>query len=69
MPKLVENQFKPWTPSDVAELRAFVDEEMSVDEIADELGRTVAAVRAKAAQEDIPLTPAAAKKADRDEDE
>jgi predicted transcriptional regulator len=65
----VPNQQKPWTSSDVAELRAFVDEEMSVGEIARELGRTVAAVRAKAAQEDIPLTPAAAKKADIDEDE
>ena len=30
----VPNQQKPWTPSDVAELRAFVDEEMTVGEIA-----------------------------------
>jgi predicted transcriptional regulator len=69
MRQSVPNQQKPWTPSDVAELRAFVDEEMSVNEIACELGRTVAAVRAKAAQEDIPLTPTAAMKADRDDDE
>jgi predicted transcriptional regulator len=69
MPHSVRNQQKPWTPSDVAELRAFVDEEMSLREIARELGRTVAAVRAKAAQEDIPLTSAAAMKADVDEDE
>jgi predicted transcriptional regulator len=48
MAKTVENQFKPWTPSDVAELQAFVDEDMSVEEIAQELGRTVEAVRAKA---------------------
>jgi predicted transcriptional regulator len=69
MPNSDRNRQKPWTPSDVAELRAFVDEEMSVGEIARELGRTVAAVRAKAAEEDIPLTPAAAMKADADEDE
>jgi predicted transcriptional regulator len=53
MPKSARNQSKPWTPSDVAELQAFVDEEMTVEEIADELGRTAEAVRAKAAKEDI----------------
>ena len=51
MAKSAENQFKPWTESDVAELQSFVDEDMSVEEIARELGRTVEAVRAKAAEE------------------
>jgi hypothetical protein len=69
MRRSVPNQQKPWTPSNVAELRAFIDEEMTVGEIARELGRTVAAVRAKAAQEDIPLTAAAEMKADLNSDE
>ena len=55
MAKSPENQFKQWTESDVAELQAFVDEDMSVEEIARELGRTVEAVRAKAAEEGISL--------------
>jgi predicted transcriptional regulator len=54
--KSPRNQFKPWTPSDVAELQAFVDEEMTVEEIARELGRTVDAVRAKASEEGIRLS-------------
>jgi predicted transcriptional regulator len=60
MPKAAENQRKPWTPSDVAELQAFVDEEMTIEEIAHELGRTAKAVRAKAAEEGISLNTAAA---------
>ncbi len=60
MAKSAENQFKPWTDSDVAELQAFVEEEMSVEEIARELGRTVEAIRAKAAEEGISLSPSTA---------
>jgi hypothetical protein len=48
------------TESDVAELQSFVDEDMSVEEIARELGRTVEAVRAKAAEEGISLLPSTA---------
>jgi hypothetical protein len=44
-----------WTESDVAELEAFVAEEMTVEEMARELGRTVEAVRAKASSEGISL--------------
>jgi hypothetical protein len=33
------SQFKPWTSSDVEELRAFAEEEMTVEEVARELGR------------------------------
>jgi predicted transcriptional regulator len=61
------NQNKPWTPSDVDELRAFVEEEMSATEIAHELGRTPKAVRAKAAEEEIPLTPPSDETADLDD--
>jgi hypothetical protein len=43
--------------SDVAELEAFVAEDMTVEEIARELGRTVEAVRAKASAEGISLLP------------
>src|SRR6187200_2802440 len=42
MSKRTHTQAEPWTESDVAELQAFVAEEMSVDEMAEELGRSVA---------------------------
>ena len=67
MPHSATNQQKPWTPSDVAELRAFVDEEMTVEEIAHELGRTPQAIRSKAAQEDISLKQPSAALADLDD--
>jgi len=57
MPTHPENQGKDWTESDVAELEAFVAEDMTVEEIARELGRTVEAVRAKASAEGISLLP------------
>jgi hypothetical protein len=68
MPQSAPNRQKPWTRSDVEELRAFVEEEMSVTEIAHELGRSPKAVRAKAAQEEISLTPASDEAADLDDD-
>jgi predicted transcriptional regulator len=58
MPKNLANRDKAWTDSDIAELRSFVDEEMSVEEMAEELGRTPAAVRAQLAKEGISLTAA-----------
>jgi hypothetical protein len=54
----MSNREKAWTDSDVAELQAFVDEEMSVDEMAEELGRTPDAIRAKLAKEGISLKAA-----------
>ena len=60
MAKSAENQFKPWTESDVAELQSFIDEDMSVEEIARELGRTVEAVRAKSAEEGLSFLPSTA---------
>jgi hypothetical protein len=60
MPRRPENQGKDWTESDVAELQPFTDEEMTVEEIARELDRTVEAVRAKAADEGITLRPSTA---------
>jgi hypothetical protein len=66
MSKSTKNQAKPWTESDLAELQAFVAEEMSVEEMADELGRTVEAIRAKASKEGIELS---ARKADSESDE
>jgi hypothetical protein len=68
MPHSASNKQKPWTRSDVEELRAFVEEEMSVAEIAHELGRTPRAVRAKAAQEEIPLSGPSDQAADPDND-
>jgi hypothetical protein len=55
MSKSSKHSEKPWTESDVAELQAFVEEEMSVDEMAEELGRTPGAIRAKLAKEGISL--------------
>jgi predicted transcriptional regulator len=52
------NREKPWTDSDVAELQSFVAEEMSVEEMAEELGRTPGAIRAKLAKEGISLSAA-----------
>jgi hypothetical protein len=60
MPTRPENQGKDWTESDVAELQSLVAEDMTVEEIARELGRTVEAVRAKAADEEIALLPSMA---------
>ncbi len=60
MPTRPENQGKDWTQSDIAKLEAFVAEDMTVDEIARELGRTVEAVRAKAISEGINLLPSTA---------
>ena len=56
MSRTTTNQDQPWTGSDVAELQAFVDDEMSIEEMAEELGRTPAAIRAKLAKEEISLT-------------
>jgi hypothetical protein len=39
MSKSSKHSEKPWTESDVAELQAFVEEEMSVEEMVEELGR------------------------------
>jgi predicted transcriptional regulator len=58
MSKSSKHSEKPWTESDVAELQAFVDEEMSVEEMAEELGRTSGAIRAKLAKEGISLRAA-----------
>ncbi len=58
MSKTTTNQDQPWTDSDVAELQSFVDEEMSIEEMAEELGRTPDAIRAKLAKEEISLTAA-----------
>jgi predicted transcriptional regulator len=58
MPKNLGSGDKAWTDSDIAELRSFVDQEMSVEEMAEELGRTPAAVRAQLAKEGISLTAA-----------
>ena len=60
MPTRPENQGKGWTESDVAELHSFVAKDMTVEQIARELGRTVEAVRAKAADEGIALLPSTA---------
>ena len=58
MAKTATNQTQPWTDSDIAELRSFVDEEMSIEEMAEELGRTPSAVRTKLAKEEISLSAA-----------
>jgi hypothetical protein len=68
MSQSAPNRQKPWTPSDLEELRAFVEEEMSVTEIAHELGRIPRAVRAKAAQEEISLSAPTDGTADLDDD-
>ena len=48
----------PWTESDIAELQSFVEEEMSVKEMAEELGRSPGAIRSKLAEEGISLSAA-----------
>lgn len=58
MSRTTTNQDQPWTDSDVAELQSFVAEEMSIEEMAEELGRTPDAIRAKLAKEEISLTEA-----------
>jgi len=60
MSRSTKIQAKPWTDSDLAELQAFVAEEMSVEEMAEELGRSVAAIRAKAAEEGIEMSASVA---------
>ena len=65
MSRTTTNQDQPWTDSDVAELQSFVDEEMSIEEMAEEMGRTPAAIRAKLAKEEISLSAA---KADLDDE-
>ena len=55
----------PWTENDIAELQSFVEEEMSVKEMADELDRSPDAVRSKLAKEGISLSAA---KEDRDDE-
>lgn len=58
MSRTTTNQGQPWTDSDVAELQSFVDEEMSIEEMAEEMGRTPDAIRAKLAKEEISLSAA-----------
>ena len=58
MSRTTPNQDQPWTDSDVGELQSFVAEEMSIDEMAEEMGRTPDAIRAKLAKEGISLTEA-----------
>ena len=56
MSKSSKHSEKPWTESDIAELQAFVEEETSVEEMVEELGRTPGAIRAKLAKEGISLS-------------
>ena len=58
MSKSSKHSETPWTESDVGELQSFVEEEMSVEEMAEELGRTPDAIRAKLAKEGISLRAA-----------
>lgn len=57
MAKYNRNSGKPWTPSDVSELRDLAHHNTPTRAIALKLGRTEDAVRSKASQEDISLQP------------
>ncbi len=55
---MAKNNGEPWTREDVKTLRQQArDRNVSTDEIAKNLGRTVAAVRAEAQRKNISLKP------------
>ena len=55
---MAKNDRQPWTREDVRVLREHArDRNVSTDEIAKNLGRTVAAVRAEAQRKNISLKP------------
>jgi hypothetical protein len=57
MSKSTRNTGKPWTPADVRALRQLAKANTPTRVIALELGRTEAAIYAKASQEGISLAP------------
>jgi hypothetical protein len=57
MSKSTRNTGKPWTPSDVKELKQLAKENTPTRVIGLKLGRTPGAVQTKASQEDISLKP------------
>ena len=57
MAKYNRNSGKPWTPSDVSELRDLARHNTPTRVIGLKLGRTEDAVRSKASQEDMSLQP------------
>lgn len=57
MSKSTRNTGKPWTPSDVKELKQLAKENTPTRVIGLKLGRTAGAVQNKASQEDISLKP------------
>ncbi len=57
MSKSTRNTGKPWTPSDDRALRKMADQNTPTRVMAFKLGRTEAAVRTHAHQEDVSLKP------------
>lgn len=57
MSKSTRNSGKPWTPSDVKQLRDLARGNTPTRVIGLKLGRTEAAVYSKASEKEIPLTP------------
>ncbi len=57
MSKSTRNTGKPWTPSDVKELKQLAKQNTPTRVIGLKLGRTAGAVQQKASQEDISLKP------------
>jgi hypothetical protein len=57
MPKYTRNTGKPWTPAAVRQLGQLAEGNTPTRVIGLKLGRTEAAVRTKASQEDISLAP------------
>jgi hypothetical protein len=57
MPKSTKNSGKPWTPSDVKQLKDLAEGNTPTRVIGLKLGRTEGAVSSKASQENISLKP------------
>lgn len=57
MSKSTRNTGKPWTPGEVKQLKELAEQNTPTRVAGLKLGRTEAAIRAKAAEEDISLKP------------
>jgi hypothetical protein len=55
--KTARNAGKPWTPAQLTMLQALVSQSVPVRRIGNKLGRTSAAILAKAKEMDLPLDP------------
>jgi hypothetical protein len=57
LPKYIRNSGKPWTEAEVKQLQKLADQDTPTPVIGLKLGRTPAAIYAKASQEEISLMP------------